>query len=232
MESRGKFITFEGGDGSGKSTQSQLLYAALKKAGIPVVLTREPGGTKGAEEIRDLVVKGDATKWDRMTETLLFIAARRDHVEKKIKPALERGEWVISDRFVDSTYAYQGYGHGVQLNLIDGLHRLALDGFAPDVTLIYNIDYDEGLDRANARIGSLSEEEREDRFEKMSMLFHKNVQKGFLERASADPKRCEIIKAVGAIHDIHSITIGALNKRIRANLGRLSDAEIDSVLKG
>ena len=134
------FISFEGGEGTGKSTQSKLLFEYLKKEKIPAILTREPGGTETAEKIREILVTGKANKIIAKTELLLHYAARLDHMEKVILPALSKGKIVISDRFFDSTYAYQGYGHSVDIKMIDKLNQISLGGFKPDVSFIFDID--------------------------------------------------------------------------------------------
>ena len=137
---RGKFITFEGGEGAGKSTQASLLAEALEKAGIETLQTREPGGTFGAEAIRNLVLEGTSDRWSGMTELLLMYAARLDHVEKLIKPALRRGVWVVSDRFADSSLAYQGHARGLGAEQVKSLHSVVMDGFEPDLTILFDMD--------------------------------------------------------------------------------------------
>jgi len=226
----GKFITFEGGEGSGKSTQAKLLFEALNDAGIPTILTREPGGSDGAEIIRELLITGETGKWDRLTETLLFFAARRDHVEKLIKPALGRGEWVICDRFTKSTMAYQGYGHGVQMELIEGLHKLTLGDFWPDLTFIYDIDIEKGIARAHAREDSSGKEKKEDRFERMGDIFHKNVRRGFLELSQKYPEICVVINADDTIFDIHTVTVMNTNSHFDKKIVASSKEEIDEML--
>lgn len=188
-----RFITFEGGEGAGKSTQIRLLHAALTAAGVPVCLTREPGGSPGAEEIRALLLKGGVGRWDTVTEMLLFSAARRDHLVKTIHPALARGQWVLSDRFYDSTLAYQGYGYGYNAetaSAVKGLYRLVAGDFKPDLTFILDIEPHVGLLRSKARAGNT-----EQRFEDMNITFHDNLRRGFLEIAAADPNRCVVIPA-------------------------------------
>lgn len=226
----GRFITVEGGEGSGKTTQARLLFEALNNAGIPTLLTREPGGTDGAEDIRALLVRGETGRWDRITETLLYFAARRDHVHKFIRPALDRGEWVICDRFTDSTCAYQGYGHGVQLELIHGLHRLILGEFNPDLTLIFDIDAEQGIARAHAREGSIQHRSAEDRYERMGAIFHKNVRRGFIEIAKAEDKRCAVIPAAGSVESIHHTTVSRVQFRFGKPLSELSPPQIAAVL--
>ncbi len=191
LPARGQFITFEGGEGAGKSTQIKRLADALKKRGYDVVLTREPGGSPGAEAIRKLLVEGEPGRWDGITETLLFAAARRDHVERTIRPALERGAWVLCDRFMDSTIAYQGYGAGVDLALVRRLSTDAAGDIVPDLTLILDLPVEAGLARAIGRAGG------EDRFERKGAEFHARLRDGFLAIARSEPKRCVVIDATG-----------------------------------
>ncbi len=188
---RGQFITFEGGEGAGKSTQIKRLADALKKRSYDVVLTREPGGSPGAEAIRKLLVEGEPGRWDGITETLLFAAARRDHVERTIRPALERGAWVLCDRFMDSTIAYQGYGAGVDLALVRRLSTDAAGDIVPSLTLILDLPVEAGLARAVSRAGG------EDRFERKGAEFHARLRDGFLAIARTEPKRCVVIDATG-----------------------------------
>ena len=162
----GKFITMEGGEGAGKSTQIANLAAALRAVGIVVVVTREPGGSRRAEEIRKLLVRGATDRWHPMTEALLHNAARMEHVEELVRPALARGEWVLCDRFTDSTVAYQGFGHGLGREVIEDLHSLVFGGFLPDLTLILDLDVELGLARATAAARG------EDRYERMGRDFH------------------------------------------------------------
>lgn len=191
----GHFITLEGGEGAGKSTQVKRLAAALSARGIEVVQTREPGGTPGAEDIRSLLVTGDPGRWDAMTETLLHYAARRAHVEKTVKPALARGAWVISDRFADSTMAYQGYAGSVGRETVAALHRLVLGDFAPDLTLVLDLPVETGLARAKARMTGASQ--AEDRYERMGLAFHENLRAAFHEIARREPERCRLVDAGG-----------------------------------
>ena len=205
---KGRFITLEGGEGSGKSTQTRLLKEQLEKQGLDVVLTREPGGSQGAEEIRNLLVNGDVARWDGMTEALLNFAARRDHLVKTVWPALEAGKWVISDRFADSTIAYQGYGHGLDLKSLYQLWDVAVDGFKPDLTFVLNLPVATGLARALGRGAG------EDRYEKMQMQFHQSLQTGFLEIAKNDPERCCVIDANRAIEEIQQDLMTHLRTRL------------------
>lgn len=205
---RGQFITFEGGEGAGKSTQLKLLAEALARAGIEVVTTREPGGSKGAEAIRALLVTGDVDRWDAQTEALLHTAARRDHLAKTVWPALERGAWVVCDRFADSTLAYQGYGHGLDKAFITGLTRLAIGDFIPDLTLILDLPVEEGLKRAGGRGGA------EDRYERMGSPFHERLRQGFLEIARQAPDRCVVIDAMADLDNVHQAILKAIKGRL------------------
>ncbi|OJY27389.1 MAG: dTMP kinase [Rhodobacterales bacterium 65-51] len=182
----GRFISFEGIDGSGKSTQARLLTDALRARGQSVVLTREPGGSPGAEEIRRLVLEGNPDRWSAETELLLFTAARRDHLEKTIRPALARDETVITDRFADSTRMYQGISRGDLAVVVDQLHRLMI-GVEPDLTLLIDIDPEVGLSRAVARQGA------EQRFEDMGLDLQRRMRAGFLALAAAHPGRFRVI---------------------------------------
>lgn len=198
----GKFITFEGGEGAGKSTQVTLLAASLRGAGLDVVTTREPGGAPGAESIRALLVEGEPDRWRPMTEALLNYAARLEHVETTIKPALAGGRWVLSDRFADSTVAYQGYGHDLGAETVKRLHRLVLGDFQPDLTIILDVPVDDGLARAAGRTDKASV--RENRYERMDRAFHQRLRDGFLDIARRDPERCAVVDATrdtDAVHD-------------------------------
>ncbi|TNF61070.1 MAG: dTMP kinase [Rhodobacteraceae bacterium] len=186
MSGRGLFITFEGIDGSGKSTQARRLAESLRAEGRDVVLTREPGGSPGAEEIRALVLEGDPDRWSPETEILLFTAARRDHLERVIEPALARGALVISDRFADSTRVYQGATRGDLRGVVDQLHALMI-GREPDLTLLIDIDPATGLGRALARRG------HEERFEEFGAGMQARMRGAFLDLARADPGRFRVI---------------------------------------
>ena len=185
--SRGRFITFEGPEGAGKSTQVREAVNALKAAGIDVVPTREPGGSPGGEAIRALLLEGAADRWDAVTEALMMVAARRDHVRVVIEPALAAGRWVVCDRFADSTMAYQGYGSGLGREAVESLHRLALGALLPDLTLIIDVPVSIGLARARSRPGA------EDRFERRGLAFHERLRHGFHEIAMTEPGRCRLI---------------------------------------
>ena len=177
----GLFISFEGVDGSGKSTQARLLAEALRAQGLGVTHTREPGGSEGAEQIRRLVLEGDADRWSPETEILLFTAARRDHLEKTIRPALAAGQVVLTDRFADSTRVFQGITRGDLTETVDRLHDLMI-GVEPDLTLLFDLDPAEGLARATARAGA------EMRFEDMGLAFQTRVREGFLALAARHPR--------------------------------------------
>ena len=187
--SRGRFITFEGGEGAGKSTQARRLARALEEHGLSVTVTREPGGSPGAEDIRSLIVSGDTDRWTPLTETLLVFAARADHLECTIRPALKSGKWVICDRFVDSTFAYQGIGQGMSAETIDRLRDLVVGPDMPALTLILDLPVETGLERAGRR------DHAEDRFERMGDNFHQKLRQAFLDIASAEPERCVVIDA-------------------------------------
>lgn len=186
MSQRGVFLTFEGIDGSGKSTQARMLADDLRSAGYDVVLTREPGGSPGAEEIRKLVLEGDPDRWSAETEILLFTAARRDHLERTIDPALAAGQIVICDRFADSTRMYQGLSRGDLRTLVDQLHNLMI-GREPDLTLLIDMDPETGLTRAKARHGT------EERFEDFGPALQKRMRAGFLALADEFPNRFRVI---------------------------------------
>ncbi|NJM35134.1 MAG: dTMP kinase [Rhodomicrobium sp.] len=189
----GKFITLEGGEGAGKSTQAKVLRDKLADYGYDVVLTREPGGSPRAEAIRALLLSGKAKRFGPMGETLLFYVARDSHLELTIRPALARGSWVVCDRFHDSTRAYQGAAGGASMAAIDALERIVVGQTMPDLTLILDLPPEEGLKRAAARAGSEGQET--DRFEAMSLRFHQNLREEFLEIAKAEPWRCVVINA-------------------------------------
>lgn len=209
---RGRFITLEGGEGAGKSTQISLLKDALETTGLSVLTTREPGGSPGGEDIRNLLVNGDTHKWEPLTEALLNYAARHEHLEKVILPALKDGTWVICDRFADSTLAYQGYGHGMDREIIRRLHRLVVGETAPDLTLILDMPVEIGLARANAR------GEGEDRYERMGVEFHNRLREGFLEIAKKDPMRCEVIDATGDIGAVAMAIHDAVSTKLKVAL--------------
>lgn len=184
---RGRFITFEGGEGTGKSSHARDLADALRAKGRSVLLTREPGGSPGAEEIRSLLVTGEVGRWSATAEILLNYAARESHLRETIRPALTRGDLVLCDRFMDSTRVYQGVAGGGDMALIDSLERMIVGETRPDLTLILDVDPELGLARAKKRA------DLENRFEKKGLAFHRKLREGFLAMASGDAGRCRII---------------------------------------
>lgn len=208
---RGRFITFEGGEGAGKSTQVKRLAARLEALGRDVVLTREPGGSPGAESIRDLVLRGDADRWSPVTETLLMYAARRDHIERLIRPSLARGAWVVCDRFADSTRAYQGAAGGTDPGLIAALETYILEDVRPDLTLVFDLPVEVGLERAFARAGA------EMRFESKGLAFHQRLREGFRAIAAAEPARCVLVDAAAGMDAVELAVWGAVNDRVAAH---------------
>jgi len=205
---RGFFITFEGGEGAGKSTQVKRLADRLRALGRGVVTTREPGGSLGAEAIRDLLVRGEAERWSSITETLLMYAARRDHIERTIEPALERGDVVVCDRFFDSTRAYQGAGGGAPMALIGALEAEVVGAVVPDLTLIFDLPVAEGLARAAAR------GEGEARFESKGQAFHERLREAYLAIARREPERCVIVDAVGDLASVEARVWAAVGARL------------------
>lgn len=207
------FITFEGGEGAGKSTQIALLADYLQKNGISVVCTREPGGSVGAEEIRNLLVRGSNTRWDRLTELLLFSAARRDHLVKTIWPALKAGKTVLSDRFHDSTVAYQCFGYGFDETVYQqaqNLYHLIAGDFVPNLTFILDIDPLIGLKRSMKRQGN-----DEQRFENMDFTFHQNLRAGFLKLAAENSHRYVVINADQPVEKVHQNIVSALRDYLK-----------------
>ena len=205
---QGRFITFEGGEGAGKSTQLRRLVARLEATGRAVVATREPGGSPGAESIRELVLNGSADRWSSVTETLLMYAARRDHIERVIRPALARGAWVVCDRFADSTRAYQGAAGGTDPALIAALETHILETTRPDLTLIFDMPVDVGLQRAHERAGS------EMRFESKGLAFHERLRESFLAIARAEPDRCAVVDARGSLVEVEAAVWAAVESRL------------------
>jgi dTMP kinase len=206
----GRFITLEGGEGAGKSTQIARLKRWLEGRGHRVTATREPGGSPGAEMIRKLLVEGPAERWDGTTEALLHFAARREHLRSTVWPALKRGDWVVSDRFADSTLAYQGYGHGIERKIFEQLYEVAAGSFRPDLTIILDLPIEIGLKRAAERRGS------ETRYENLPREFHTRVRTGFLEIAAREPKRCVVIDATGTVDAIAGAIADVVSDRLGA----------------
>jgi len=208
----GKFITLEGGEGCGKSTQLNIIFEAFKLTNLHAIKTREPGGSPGAEQIRNLLVNGEAGAWDPVAETLLFYAARLDHVNTVIKPALAQGKYVLCDRFSDSTLVYQGIGKKLGEEYVLSLHRQTLGNFMPDLTIILDIDPETGLKRANNRRGG------ETRFESMSFDFHQSVRAGFLSIARREPERCAVIDASQDVQSVQTQIIATIKQRLGLHL--------------
>lgn len=203
---RGRFITLEGGEGAGKSTQARRLAAWLAESGLPVLRTREPGGSPGAEAIRGVLL--GAGPWDPIAETMLHFAARREHVARMIEPALADGIWVVCDRFADSTLAYQVAGQGTPRAVWDGLAAMALGGLRPDLTLVLDIAPEAGLARAEAR-GETN------RYETLGLAFHGRIRQAFLDVAAAEPGRCAVVDAT---QGMDAVTV-AMRAVVRERLG-------------
>ena len=196
MTQNSLLITFEGGEGSGKTTQSQILYNTLKEKGFEVIKTREPGGTKFAEIIREILVQGESNKISNISELLLFAAARADHVQKVIKECLKDNKIVICDRFTDSTLAYQGYAGNLDLDLVKEVNRISIGEISPDLTFIFDIDPTLGIERA------LGENNKETRFEEKDIMYHKKIRDGYMDIARDNPDRCVVINGTIDIEQI------------------------------
>jgi dTMP kinase len=203
--SPGRFITLEGGEGAGKTTQTALLIEALAARGIGVVRTREPGGSPGAELLRGILL-GGSIDWTPRAETLLHFAARAEHVAKTIQPAMQAGSWVVCDRFFDSTLAYQGYGQGADRGFIASL--IGLLGIAPDLTIVLDVTEGVATERMRQRGGD------SDRYERLDAAFHTRVRQGFREIAAADPARCVLLDASGDIQAVHTAIMTAVWTRL------------------
>jgi dTMP kinase len=206
---RGRFITLEGGEGAGKSTQAALLAEALSARGLAVLRTREPGGAPGAEVLRDLLLGGQV-EWSAAAETLLHFAARSEHVERTIRPALEAGMWVVCDRFYDSTMAYQGYGLGVDRGMIATLTGLV--GVHPDLTIVLDVSEAVAVER-QLRRGMDA-----DRYERLDAFFHRRVRAGFREIAAGAPKRCVVVSADGPVEAVQGAVMQSV-RRVLAGTG-------------
>ena len=210
---RARFITFEGGEGGGKSTQVGRLAEDLRGLGIDVLATREPGGSPAAEEIRALLVSGAVERWDPLSETVLHYVARRDHLRSSVLPALASGRWVVSDRYADSTMAYQGFGHRLGAEAIRRVHELVLSDLdpastTPDLTLILDLPAEMGLARAGARPAG-----GEARYETMTVAFHERLRHGFLEIAAEEPQRCIVVDASQAVDQVAADVRAAVASR-------------------
>lgn len=209
------FISIEGGDGAGKGTQIRLLTKWLHAQKIKFLLTREPGGCPSAETVRSLVVEGEDDDWDGVSELLLYSAARREHIRKTIVPALERGHWVISDRFADSTTVYQGEGRGVPYGDIEKIHDMVIGKNWPDLTIILDIDPQVGVTRSKTNVHESGQVNQETRFENLDLSFHEKVRAGFKKIAQNNVGRCLLINADDTPENVHFKIIKELEKRLR-----------------
>jgi dTMP kinase len=212
MVSKSLFITLEGGEGGGKTSQIQRIEHFLQSLSYDVVVTREPGGTPEAEKIRTLLVERDGGNWSPEAETLLFFTARHMHVKDVIKPSLEAGKFVICDRFTDSTRAYQCYGHGLNREFVEQTNRLSIDGFSPDLTFILDLPVEEGLTRS--RLANTVVDSTEDRFENMDLSFHNKMRQGFLDIAKKNRDRCHVIDATQPMYKVTEDIIAIIKKRL------------------
>ena len=204
---RGRFITLEGGEGAGKSVQRDRLVARLRAAGLDVVPTREPGGSPSAEAVRDLLL-AHGTEWQPLSEALLHAAARSQHLAQTVRPALEARRWVVSDRFSDSTRAYQGWGQGVPLETLDELERMVVADTRPDLTLMLDVAPEIGLARAHGR------GQGADRYEAMDLSFHQRLREGYRGIAEAAPERCVLIDASGPEDTVEAAVRAAVRDRL------------------
>lgn len=213
MELKGRFITFEGGEGSGKSTQIKLLAEFLQQKNLPVITSKEPGGTDIGQELRHILVTGDKDKMDAVAEALLYYADRRIHMTKKVWPALEEGKWVLSDRFADSTVAYQYYGYNkrVPYQTLENLYKLTVGDFKPDLTILLDINPEIGLARSLAKAGQMTV--KETRHESRALEFHNNLRQGYLEMAAKEPERFVVLNADKAIEDLHQEIVKIVKER-------------------
>ena len=216
MTRSGRLITFEGGEGAGKTTQIERLAGALRDAGIDALVTREPGGTPGAEQIRTLLLEGAPERWLPLTEVLLLLAARHDHVVRRIAPALRAGHWVLCDRFIDSTRVYQGIAGAVGEAVIARLHDVILGDLRPDLTVVLDVPVALGLGRRRAAAG-------EHRYEQMASAFHERVRDGFLAVARAEPERCMVIDASRPAHVVANDVRALVACRFGLDLGRAAE---------
>lgn len=208
----GKLITLEGGEGAGKSTQITRLAAALARGGVDVITTREPGGSPAGERIRKLLVEGEPGSMTPLTEALLHFAQRAEHIARTIQPALDRGAWVICDRFADSTMAYQGYGHRLGRTAIQNLTRLVCGKLRPALTLILDVPVTVGLARAATRRGV------ETRYEQMDTAFHERLRRGYLDIARREPRRCAVIDATEDVDAVTAQMLKVVGRRLRVKL--------------
>jgi len=208
----GRLIALEGGEGAGKSTHSGTLAGYLRDRGYDVLVTREPGGTEGAEDVRRLLVEGGTGRWEPWSEALLVYAARRDHVSRLIAPALARGTWVVCDRFVHSTLAYQGVLGGLGTGAVAALHRLAIGRLWPDLALILDLPAEQGLRRAAERGG-------QQRFEALGLDYHRRLRTAFVDLAAAEPGVCRVIDACGSETEVRHRIEQAVTPLLAAGTG-------------
>ena len=210
MTKNGLLITFEGGEGSGKTTQSEILYNTLLEKGFDAIKTREPGGTQLAEIIREILVQGESNKIDNVSELFLFAAARADHVQKVIKQCLNDNKIVICDRFIDSTLAYQGYAGRLDLNIVKEVNNISIDKIYPDLTFVFDINPTQGIERA------LKENNKETRFEEKDIMYHKKIRDGYMNKARDNPHRCVVMNGTDDIKQISKkileITLNKINE--------------------
>ncbi len=209
---RGRFITLEGGEGAGKTTQARLFGAALEERGVDALITREPGGAPGAEAIRGLLLDGEVGRWEPLAEALLHNAARHEHVVQTIAPALAAGRWVICDRFADSTVAYQGHGQGVAAETLAALQRLAVGDLVPDLTLVLDVPVSAGQARIASR--AAGEGRPANRYERMDTAFHERLRAGFLDIAGHEPGRCALIDASQDVAAVQREICDAVRERL------------------
>ncbi len=209
----GKFITFEGGEGTGKSTQIKLLCNYLEQKGKEVVATKEPGGTEVGLEIRKLLVCGDKDKFDAVAEALLYFADRHIHLSQKVWPALAEEKWVLSDRFADSTVAYQYYGYNKRISreVLEQLYKIAVGDFKPDLTIILDLEPEKGLARSFAKARNMAIKEL--RFEDRELEFHQNLRRGFGEIATAEPQRCVVLDADKTVEALHADIVRVVSEK-------------------
>lgn len=209
----GKFITLEGGEGCGKSTQLKLLVPALQKLGIEAIATKEPGGTPDGAVLRNLLVTGDKDRFDAITECMLYFADRRIHLNQVIWPALAKNQWVVSDRYADSTEAYQYYGYNKRISreMLQDLYQMAVGSFKPDLTIILDMDPERGMARSFAKAESVVVKEL--RFENKALEFHNNLREGFRQIAAREPERCVLINADKSIEEVHEEIMNIVKKR-------------------
>jgi dTMP kinase len=210
-QAKGRFITLEGGEGAGKSVQAKRLEERLAGFGLEVVRTREPGGSPGAEALREAILTGFVDQFGPAAQALMFAAARVDHLEKTILPALKRGAWVVSDRFADSTRAYQGAAGNLPAEFIAGLERLTVGATKPDLTLILDLAPEVGLERASKRRQGRG---RADRFESEGLAFHQTLRRAFLDIGAAEPRRCAVIDASGSESEVAAAIWSAVEARL------------------